>query len=299
MNELYHVQLRWIRALHDHSPEWLNAFFSYCRFLDSIVFYMPIALIIWMGYRKERGIDLLALALISGLMNHILKQYYDLPRPFHVDPTVNLVWVSGSGFPSGAAQTAMLWGGAFMYFWNRKSVWILASFFIFFMSFVRVYIGVHFPTDILMGWFVGGVLLTGFICFEKRVKAALYQKPAIQRFSLLVCIAFLICTLFFSIGTARYFFIILGFLIGGFLNAHYNPEMPDPKRFIEGVLRAISSLAQFIVLAFVLSHFLSFTELSKGKTSLFAILIILSGVWLSFITPKINIAITKVFERTK
>jgi len=47
--------------------------------------------------------------------------------------------------------------------WGR---W-LAIAIIFFIGFSRIYLGVHFTSDVLLGWLVGGLLVLAFLKLEK------------------------------------------------------------------------------------------------------------------------------------
>jgi undecaprenyl-diphosphatase len=105
----------------------------------------------------------LVLALTVGVTDLLafraLKPFFHRPRPCHQQGDLRLPTGCGSpyGFPSnhsanGMAVTAVLaWAGA--------GVWTAAAFCLaLLVGLSRVYLGVHFPTDVLCGFFVGAMI---------------------------------------------------------------------------------------------------------------------------------------------
>jgi len=99
---------------------------------------------------------------LSWLLNLSLKQVFSLPRPFdaEVDAASDLARATarGPGFPSGHTQaTATFW---FFLAGHRRNRWLLAFAFVMvvLVGLSRVWLGVHYPMDILGGLAVGVVL---------------------------------------------------------------------------------------------------------------------------------------------
>jgi membrane-associated phospholipid phosphatase len=127
------------------------------------------------------GLRVSVVCFLSGWLNHALKQALAQPRPADLAAGINLVEQAGYGLPSGHAQGAVvLWGllallavrrggtsrsvGAITRSGARSGgvgrwVWAPAALLMLGVGFSRVYLGVHFPTDVLGGWAVGAVVL--------------------------------------------------------------------------------------------------------------------------------------------
>ncbi|MCF6093030.1 phosphatase PAP2 family protein [Microaerobacter geothermalis] len=125
----------------------------------------------YLFFRRKfvREIVILFSSLAGGwLLNEALKAIFHRARP----DIQHLVEVGGYSFPSGHAMVSMTFYGMLGYlFWfhlrrkNRPSwyVAVLTSLLIFFIGISRIYLGVHFPSDVIAGFSAGGVWLTANI----------------------------------------------------------------------------------------------------------------------------------------
>lgn len=157
---MHMTELEWIRELQDalRSP-WLDQFFRGWNYVDSVLFSTIVIVIVWYLISRRVGVRLVYILIISGLANQILKSYFGLPRPCQIHPAVGLVCPSSLGFPSGAAQTAVLYAGILFIECRQRLYQWLGVLFGLILCFSRIYLGVHYFTDILGGLVVGGVLL--------------------------------------------------------------------------------------------------------------------------------------------
>lgn len=167
-------ELEIIRAIQQFRIPWME----YLDFFDRLEFFFILIPLVWLGCGWKNGLKLFYILFLSSLVNHALKSYFLSPRPFHLDPTIGIIQVKGLGFPSGAAQTVILISGILIKFWKNAWKWPVAIAYILLVSFSRVYLGIHFPTDILGGWLVGfgllAVYLNVFPAIEKQLET---QRP--------------------------------------------------------------------------------------------------------------------------
>ncbi len=149
-----------------HRTRFLTAIMLFATFIGSTYFLV----ITWVGFcwrlfrKKELRTALFyTLVLLSSVgVNHLLKISYERPRP-----TSNPLVVEDSfSFPSGHSMVAIVFYSliAFSVFryskgiWTRAAVIALAVVLILSIGFSRVYLGVHYPSDVVAG-FIGGLLL--------------------------------------------------------------------------------------------------------------------------------------------
>ena len=145
-------------------PRWLEELGRDMTALGGIGFLAMLTLAV-AGYLclvdKRRAALFLVLAVGSGfLMNTLFKSAFDRPRP---DLVPHLSHVYTASFPSGhsmhAAVTYFTLGALLARVHRQRRVKIyalaVAAFLTVVVGISRVYMGVHWPTDVLAGWAAG------------------------------------------------------------------------------------------------------------------------------------------------
>ncbi|ULT59653.1 phosphatase PAP2 family protein [Neobacillus drentensis] len=131
---------------------------------------------------KHRSELVLFIAVILGanILFATLKQLFHRARPdLH-----RLAEVSNYSFPSGHATMAFaLYGVLTFLLWRhissrlgRTLLIILSGFMIVTIGISRIYLGVHYPSDIIAGYFISAFWLTFAIGFYQRYKERQYKK---------------------------------------------------------------------------------------------------------------------------
>lgn len=123
--------------------------------------------------RKHIGVPFAVISLSSTVIYKAVKSLFERPRP---ELAVRLIEQGGFSFPSGHSMNCIVCYGLLIYLVrrycpNRKAANALTVFFgalILLIGISRVYVGVHFPTDVLGGWSLGlAFLLTAITILEK------------------------------------------------------------------------------------------------------------------------------------
>lgn len=109
--------------------------------------------------RRRRDAGWLLATVAGGTaLNLLLKQLFAAPRP---DLLPHLDLVHSYSFPSGHAAGSMILFGAMAMLAMRWWAWAAAALTITLVGISRVWLGVHWPSDVLAGWVEG----IGFLAF--------------------------------------------------------------------------------------------------------------------------------------
>jgi membrane-associated phospholipid phosphatase len=142
-----------------HALPGLEPFFLLVTYFGSDIAFIAL---LSLYYSLSGGAGGRALGVAFGLSfvtNTFLKEFLNLPRPYFLDPSVASAVAqatgTGPGLPSGHAQmSATFWfarAARFGYTW----LWIVAVLVVVLVSFSRLYLGVHFPEDVMVGLILG------------------------------------------------------------------------------------------------------------------------------------------------
>jgi membrane-associated phospholipid phosphatase len=169
--------LELIRSVQSHANPALTAFMKLITGLGAAPFYLALLPLVFWCFDEEKGLRLSLAVLISLWINMALKQLLAQPRPFWEgwDPSVGIIREGLNGFPSAHAQVSLtLW--VIIASWTGKKRALAAAVFIsFLIGFSRLYLGVHFPTDLLGGWILGALTLGAYFLLGDRLRAALVR----------------------------------------------------------------------------------------------------------------------------
>ena len=135
-------------------------------------FFMLLLPLVYWCLDRRTGARLAVVFLFSAWSNAVAKVLAAQPRPFQYDSRVlQLFDVTGGGLPSGHTQnTVVIWGYLAAQF-RRPWLWIVAAALMVFVPLSRIYLGLHFPTDLLGGYILGAGLLLIYLKLEPVVEA--------------------------------------------------------------------------------------------------------------------------------
>ncbi len=163
-------------AIRGDLPENLTLLFrAITHLIDIPVVISWVLIVAFIFYRKQWKLEsylMLGNLTLAGILIVTFKNIYQRPRP----EILHLVEEKGFSFPSGHSLAVTIMVGTLIVILSqrikntvwRKIVQILLSLYIFSVLVSRIYLGVHYPSDVIASLCVGlGVLFMEFPFYDK------------------------------------------------------------------------------------------------------------------------------------
>jgi membrane-associated phospholipid phosphatase len=163
------IQIAFIQTL-QAGAAWLEAPARFFSLLGQPEFYLLLIPLLYWCRDPRLGLRLGLLLGISGGLNEALKVAFHLPRPYWVSPEVRALETYPSfGLPSAHAQGAAALWGLIAVEARKRWLQVAAVALIVLIGTSRVFLGVHYPIDVVTGWVFGLLILAGFLALEEPV----------------------------------------------------------------------------------------------------------------------------------
>lgn len=252
----------------------MNSFFLLWNNTDSLIFVLIVVACVRYLVDKKISTKLFYVLMLSWLITLLLKAFIQLPRPCGMDPTIGVICIPTPGFPSVGTSGAMIYAGIIFLETKKWLYRSLSLIFAFFITFSRIYLGVHFFLDAIGGLVVGALLVLAYWKLFPRLEK--YWKWLIFLFPLIILslVPIFRNEPFMKALIVLEFWISLGFALGLLL-------AEKKEKMAKWGVRIVQTLCILIVL--ILCNFggITFPKFSAA----FAIV---GGFWLSYLGAKIG-----------
>jgi len=190
----------------------LDWFFMAITFLGNEDFYIAVLPVIYWCFDKKFGIRLAIVFLASVYLNDFLKHIFATERP---DPEQVRVLYGKSGggyaFPSGHSQGSVTFWGVIAWELKKAWFWVLALFLMIAVGISRLYLGVHWPIDVLGGWLIGAVILGVYFLYDAKVD---HSRSFLNMWGLIALVVFIGVGLFLIHPAGQIIGVFIGMSIG-------------------------------------------------------------------------------------
>jgi len=261
----------------------LDVLFTVATYLGREQFYILFLPILYWCVHKHLGRALSIVFLLSEYVNGILKDAFGLPRPNEFDPRIRAPLPETSpSFPSGHAQGSLVFWGTMAALVRRTWMWVVSVVLILLISLSRIYLGVHFPQDVLGGWAVGLVLMALYFWARRMVRGVILSLGI--QLGIALVVPLVLFALHPSEGSALITGVAFGMLPGFVVEEHFVRFRSDGvwwKRVLRFVVGVIPLLALYLGLKLV------FPEGDLFRFVRYALV----GLWAGLLAPWLFVAI--------
>ncbi len=153
---MFSLEIDFLRMLEGIRSGFLDKVFEFITMLGEETLLIILMAIIYFMYDKSLAKKLFFITAMSLSLNCIVKNSVKRPRPFTRGIScVRKETATGYSFPSGHTQTFSTWSNALAVNIKKKWFLCLTLSLSFLVGFSRLYLGAHYPSDVIAGLVFG------------------------------------------------------------------------------------------------------------------------------------------------
>lgn len=210
-------ELSILKSIQSFANPFLDVFFEMITFIAEPYILIAIVFLLYYLFHKEFGEYLIYSMLTSLIINTGFKNVFKVDRLIGEEGirTLRAQTATGYSFPSGHSQSASTFFFGVANYMKKRIWWILSILITSLVCFSRLYLGVHYPKDVIAGFLLG--LLLSYLCYK------LYFN--VQNKLLLYLLTPLALVPFFFFGISedfiKFFGAMVGFSLGAIIEKKY------------------------------------------------------------------------------
>lgn len=216
----------------------LDPLFSVVNLLQKEEFFLIALPLVFWCINKRIGAVLAILFLTSDFSVRLLKGITAVPRPYEMNPQIrNLDPQTDLSFPSAAAMDdVILWAFLATQF-KRRVFWIWCIVVICVLAFTRVYLGVHYPLDVIASLVIGAGIIALVLIFRLPERVAHVSRGA--QWVIAIGLPIVLAAIRLNPETAVTLGAMLGFGVGLLIEARHVGFEPRGKWWQQALKIAI------------------------------------------------------------
>lgn len=207
--------------------------------------------VIYIMFDKELARRLFFITAASLGVNSIVKNFVKRPRPFSVGAVtcVRSNTATGYSFPSGHTQNVATWSTALAIRFKKFRLMLFAVLVTALVAFSRMFLGAHYPSDVIAGAIFG--IAFAFICSGAYDRVS--NKNILYGAVILILAPFAILFLFHADPLYADFYKLYGMFLGAFCSVLFE-EKYVAFDYDTAVWKKILRVVIAVILAFVIKE---------------------------------------------
>ena len=174
--------MEWLQSAMGSEGPLLSILSSLSAFGEQLLLVVVMGFLYW-GWNKEFGKYVGVNVLVACVWNPLIKNIAMRLRPYFasdkiqllrkIEPDADIMDVAAQGysFPSGHSSSAVsLYGSLAAHEKKNRLLRVLAVLLPLLVGFSRVFVGAHYPTDVLCGWLLGAAVVILVPWLRKKIK---------------------------------------------------------------------------------------------------------------------------------
>ena len=281
-----------------HTP-FLDKAMNFISLLGEIAVPLIVLAVTYWCISRRKAFAVLSSLMTALLATQVIKAIVRSPRPFQAHPELieggRIETATGYSFPSGHSTTSSAFYSSLAAVYRKKWLTVLAVLLIAAIPLSRMYLGVHWPSDVLAGTAIG--LLSGLLLTD--IFQRIYDDKAVcMRFTLITGSITLIITLILAVlleldavDTVAFSDLMSnaavasGAALGVYLDRRYLSYDESKGTFAKKALRFIVGIA-VVIAAFALASLIPLPHYASS-----ALLFFIVGATVTFIYPYVALRI--------
>ena len=258
-------ELDFLLLLENSRNGFLNTFFEIVTMLGEHSVFVVIIAVLYFMIDKELAKKLLFVTMLSLNINGVVKNFVKAPRPFASGKVtcVRPGTATGYSFPSGHTQSFSTWSTALAYRFRRVWMAVLSAFGILLVAFSRMYLGAHYPADVITGAILGITLGVLFSVVYDKIK----NKQVLYLASVIAMLPFFLAFLIEADVHFKDFYKFYGMLSGLLCASAFEEKYVD-LQFNVPFWKKLVRVVVGIILALLLKEGLGMIDFASVRLSL-------------------------------
>lgn len=213
------IQVEILKFIQSFKNPILNILFLTITISTEIPVVLIVASILYWCVNKKYGERLLFALIGNVALNTGVKEFFKAQRPIGVDgiESMRVSTATGYSFPSGHTQIGTTFWVSMMSIFKNKYLYIFGPIIFLVIGISRLYLGVHWPIDVLFGW-IFGIIFT-LIC--NYIMSKVEKNKKYRYFNLIIIPMILWMFIVNSTKYVKMLGLLSGYIIGYIIEKEY------------------------------------------------------------------------------